>query len=212
MIINHKMTFKKIAGIKRITKIIVMLVISICFVACGNTTEGENLIEEMSFFPIRTYKVYEVFNENSYNNSFDQILLENSIDKKMESDLQNVDISSTRSSQIFFNEYVKIWMDELEFSIENLEKYLTEQDITKLEETQKEWEKSVQMNSEMDRIILSYNEVGLGTQYVSSNLIYLIDQYRDRVFHIKYMTMLSEVYVDDPVLENERTWSKFHID
>ena len=200
-----------------------MLLIAICFTACVNTknesnsstfslSEDENLIEEKEFFPIYTYKVYEIFNENSYNNSFDQVLLNNPIDKKMEVEIQSIDISSTRSSQVFFDEYVEIWKAELSFSIGNLMQYLNQDELEKLEESQENWEIYIESNNQIDQKIMVNNDINLGTQYVSSSLLYLISEYRERVFHIKYMTMLVEVYVSNPVLEEQRTWNKFSID
>lgn len=52
--------------------------------------------------------------------------------------------------------------------------------------------------------------INLGTQYVSSGLLYLIDQYRDRIFHIKYMTYLLENYTDEMIPESNQLWNQFH--
>ncbi|MCM1547820.1 MAG: hypothetical protein NC034_05635 [Ruminococcus sp.] len=130
----------------------------------------------------------------------------------METDIQNADISSTRGSQVFFDGYAEMWKDELNFSIDNLKRYLSKDDIEELEEAQKNWENSIESNNQIDRKIIANNGINLGTQYVGSALLYLIDEYRDRVFHIKYMTMLAEECVPDPIAESERTWNKFLID
>ncbi len=68
----------------------------------------------------------------------------------------------------------------------------------------------MQLSGEFDRELMGNRGINLGTQYVSSGLLYLIDQYRDRVFHIKYMTMLAEEYIDSPVQQSEQLWNKFH--
>lgn len=74
----------------------------------------------LTFFPIKTYGVYEIFNGNSDENEFDETLLNNPIDQKMDDEMKTSNISSTREAQIFFDGYVKVWQDELEFSISNL--------------------------------------------------------------------------------------------
>ena len=69
------------------------------------------------------------------------------------------------------------------------------------------WKQNVEKNGNLDRTLLSENGVNLGTQYVPSALIATIEQYRERVFHIKYMTMLLETYTETPVPEQEQLWN-----
>jgi hypothetical protein len=161
-------------------------------------------------FPIQTYSVYEVYNSNCPDNyEFDKTMIKNPIDKKLYEEMRTENLSGTQESQIFYDSYVEMWQKELTYSIDNLKKHLTSEDIKNIEAAQVAWEKSLESNSAFDIALIGHRKIGLGTQVVSSDLIYLISQYRDRVFHIKYMTMLAEEYVDNPVPENEQLWNKF---
>jgi hypothetical protein len=175
------------------------------------------LSSDTSIPPIRYYEVYE--NGDRYQSSnpllrepseFSIAIFNNPIDKKMKEDLKTVDISSTRSAQVFFSEYVYTWQDELSFSLANLKIYLTDEETQKLDDAQTDWENSWKSNNEFDRSLRKNKGIGLGTQVISSNLIYTIDQYRDRVAHIKYMSYLTENYVDDAVPSADQLWNKYH--
>lgn len=215
-------------------KIIILVVYVIIFSSCANLNNGKlsekksnsadnsstGLINQMDNsdtinnvvkFPIKTYAVYEVYNSNTIDNEFDQAMIANPIDKKMYEEIKTVDISGTRESQMFYDNYIKNWQDELAFSINNLKKYLSLNDLNNFKSSQTAWEENLESNNKFDRDFIGNTGVGLGTQYVLSSLIYLISQYRERVFHIKYMTMLAETYVDNSVPENECLWNKFLI-
>lgn len=197
--------------------LILCICLSISLVSCDskNKSESQNRVEmssKSSYFPVMTYSVYSLYINNSNDNEFDQLMLNNPIDEKMELDIQSSDVSSTRNVQVFFDEYVKMWNDELSFSMDNLKQYLNKDEIGELEESQKNWESNIELNNKIDQKIIGNNKINLGTQYVPSGLLYLIDQYRSRVFHIKYMTMLAEECVPIQVSENERTWNKFLVD
>lgn len=191
--------------------------LSIFLISCDlkNKSELQNRVEmssELSYFPVMTYGVYSLYVNNSNENEFDQLMLNNPIDEKMEADIQNTDVSNTRSSQVFFDGYVEMWKYELNFSIDNLKQYLNKDEIEELEEAQKNWECNIELNNQIDQKIMAYNDINLGTQYVSSALLYLINEYRERVFHIKYMTMLAEECVPTQIPESQRTWNKFIVD
>lgn len=207
-------------------KKIIMLAFVLLLLSCCTDSDKKNISESSadaaannssvisndSFkFPIQTYAVYEVFNSNSTDNEFDQIMLKNPIEQKMYAELKNTDISGTREAQVFYDKYVQMWQEELTFSINNLKKYLSSEDLKNLETAQSKWEESLKSSNEFDRKLIENRKIGLGTQYVSSSLIYLISQYRERVFHIKYMTMLSETYIENEVPDNELLWNKFII-
>ena len=163
-------------------------------------------------FPLKSNRSYEVFEGNSTDNEFDQVIIENPIDQKMYAELKTADISGTRESQVFFDFYVKIWQKELTFSMENLKTYLSAEEAEKLDTAQSYWEESWKSNSEFDKFLIGEKGIDLGTQSVPSGLIDLIDQYRDRVFHIKYMTLLVEEYVENPIPSNRCLWKKFSIE
>lgn len=163
-------------------------------------------------FPLKSSRSYEVFEDNSTENEFDQAMIQNPIDQKMYAELKTADLSGTRESQVFFDSYVKIWKTELSFSMDNLITYLSAEEADKLETAQSYWEESWKSNSEFDTFLIGEKGIDLGTQSVPSGLINLIDQYRDRVFHIKYMTLLVEEYVENPIPSNQCLWKKFSIE
>ena len=159
---------------------------------------------------IITYNVYEEGARGDKPDEFSIAMYQNPIDAKMENDMLTQNIWGTRESQIFFDGYVKVWQDELEFSINNLKVYLTSEEIENLENAQKAWENNLELSRKFDRELIQNRGISLGTQYVSSALIYMINQHRERVFHIKYMTMLAEEYIDTPVQKSEQLWNRFH--
>ena len=163
-------------------------------------------------FPLKSNRSYEVFEGNSTDIEFDQVMIENPIDQKMYAELKTADISGTRESQVFFDFYVKIWQKELTFSMDNLKTYLSAEEAEKLDTAQSYWEESWKSNSEFDKFLMGEKGIDLGAQSVPSGLIDLIDQYRDRVFHIKYMTLLVEEYVENPIPSNRCLWKKFSIE
>jgi len=162
------------------------------------------------FFPFRkSFGVYGDYRPEFPMSPFDQTLLDNPIDKKMKEEFKTQAPSSTFNLQVFYDGYIGLWQKELEFSIQNLKTYLTEVDKSNLEASQKAWEENWKLNSKFDMELMGNRGINLGTQYVGNGLIYLIEQYRCRVFHIKYMTMLAEESIADAVPEEEQLWDKF---
>ena len=127
----------------------------------------------------------------------------------MQDEIQVRDLSSTQEQQVFFDCYCKLWQEEMLNSINNLETYLTNEQIVMFESAQISWEKSIAENIEIDQTLIQEMGVGLGTQVVSSRLITMMNQYRDRVFHIKYMTMLIENHVENPIEKDKQLWNHF---
>lgn len=158
--------------------------------------------------PLKTYSVYEIY-ENNSESEFDQILKANPIDKKMRDEIQVKDLSSTQEQQAFFDYYCKLWQEEILNSITNLEAYLNNEQIVRFESAQSAWEKSIAENTEIDQTLIQEMGVGLGTQMVPSRLITVMNQYRDRAFHIKYMTMLIENQVENPIEKDKQLWNHF---
>ena len=99
----------------------------------------------------------------------------------------------------------------MEYSISNLKQHLTETQCSEFDSAQAAWEQGIDRNAEFDRTLIQKAGIGLGTQYVSSSLITAINQYRERVFHIKYMTMLLETYVEEPIPDAEQLWNTWEI-
>lgn len=158
--------------------------------------------------PLKTYSVYEVY-ENNRESEFDQILKANPIDKKMRDEMQERDLSSTQEQQAFFDYYCKLWQEEMLNSITNIETYLNNEQIVRFELAQSAWEKSMEENTEIDQTLIQEMGVELGTQIVPSQLITVMNQYRDRAFHIKYMTMLIENQVENPIEKDKQLWNHF---
>lgn len=178
-----------------------------------STTSDSNTenIESNNSTVVR-YDVYKQWGTNIESDEFNIAMDNNAIDEKMEHDLQTQDISTTSETLTFFDYYLEIWKSELSFSINNLKKYLSNEEIVKLETAQMDWEEDLKSNSNFDYSLIVDNglDLELGMQYKSSLKIYVIEQYRTRVCHIKYMTYLLENHLNDGVPQQEQSWSKFH--
>lgn len=172
---------------------------------------SDNAQTVASFYPIQTYAVYEVYNGNEASD-FDAAMKANPLDAKMQKDLQAQNLTGTREQQVFLDSCLKLWQAELAHTVANFKHYLSESQSTEFDAAQTAWEQSIEKNASLDRTLLSENGVNLGTQYVPSALIATIEQYRERVFHIKYMTMLLESYVENPVPENEQLWNTWEVE
>lgn len=159
-----------------------------------------------SFFPIQTYAVYEVYNGNEAGD-FDSAMKANPLDAKIQKDMQAQDLTGTREQQVFFDDCLQLWQAELAHSVANFKRYLSASQTAEFDTAQTAWELDIEKNGGFDRALLSENGVNLGTQYVPSALIATIEQYRERVFHIKYMTMLLETYTETPAPEQEQLWN-----
>lgn len=164
-----------------------------------------------SLFPIQTYAVYEVYNGNEAGN-FDAAMKANPLDAEIQKDMQAQNLAGTREQQMFFDDCLQLWQAELAHTVANFKRYLSASQSAEFDAAQTAWELDIEKNGALDRALLSENGVNLGTQYVPSALIATIEQYRERVFHIKYMTMLLETYTENPVPENEQLWNTWEIE
>lgn len=167
---------------------------------------GDGAQADASFFPIQTYAVYEVYNGNA-TGDFDAAMKANPLDAEIQKDMQAKNLGGTREQQVFLDSCLKLWQAELAHTVANFKRYLSAAQSAEFDAAQTAWKQNVEKNGNLDRTLLSENGVNLGTQYVPSALIATIEQYRERVFHIKYMTMLLESYVENPVPENEQLWN-----
>ena len=159
-----------------------------------------------TFFPIQTYAVYEVYDGNATGN-FDAAMKANPLDAEIQKDMKAKNLGGTREQQVFFDDCLQLWQAELAHTAANFKQYLSQAQSTEFDAAQTAWEQDIEKNGGFDRTLLSENGVNLGTQYVPSALIATIEQYRERVFHIKYMTMLLETYTENPVPEQEQLWN-----
>ena len=159
-----------------------------------------------SLFPIQTYAVYEVYNGNEAGD-FDAVMKANPLDAEIQKDMQAKNLGGTREQQVFFDDCLQLWPAELAHTVANFERYLSTVQSAEFDAAQTAWKQNVEKNGNLDRTLLSENGVNLGTHYVPSALIATIEQYRERVFHIKYMTMLLETYTETPVPEQEQLWN-----
>jgi len=178
--------------------------------SCSTKPDNNELTNSNSGSSIIRYDVYQHGVMSEKPDEFSIAMNNNPIDLKMANDLCTQNIAGTNESQVFFDSYVQIWKDELSFSIDNLKKYISEEDSFKLDTVQIDWENSWKSNNEFDRSIIEYNEIKLGSQYLSSLRIYLINQYRERIFHIKYMTYLLEKSMDMKIPQSDYLWCKFY--
>lgn len=167
---------------------------------------GDGAQADASFFPIQTYAVYEVYNGNEAGD-FDAAMKANPLDAEIQKDMQAKNLGGTREQQVFFDDCLQLWQAELAHTVANFKRYLSTAQSAEFDAAQTAWKQNVEKNGNLDRTLLSENGVNLGTQYVPSALIATIEQYRERVFHIKYMTMLLETYTETPVPEQEQLWN-----
>ena len=65
----------------------------------------------------------------------------NPISNDMNNRLYEEDLSTNKAIQSFYNECVKVWKDELSFSIKNLTLYLNQDEKELFETAQCDWEK-----------------------------------------------------------------------
>lgn len=167
---------------------------------------GDSTQAAASFFPIQTYAVYEVYNGNA-TGDFDAAMKANPLDAEIQKDMQAKNLGGTREQQVFFDDCLQLWQAELAHTVANFKRYLSTAQSAEFDAAQTAWKQNVEKNGNLDRTLLSENGVNLGTQYAPSALIATIEQYRERVFHIKYMTMLLETYTENPVPEQEQLWN-----
>lgn len=202
--------------------VLAALLVSLLFCSCGTqgqdspgtsvpTTSETGVTDDgaqadASFFPIQTYAVYEVYSGNEAGD-FDAAMKANPLDAEIQKDMQTQDLAGTREQQVFFDSCLQLWQAELAHTVANFKRYLSEAQTAEFDAAQTAWEQDIEKNGGFDRTLLSENGVNLGTQYVPSALIATIEQYRERVFHIKYMTMLMETYTEAPVPEQEQLWN-----
>jgi len=156
----------------------------------------------------RRYDVYQQGATSDQPDEFSSAMTINPIDKKMSDGLKSANTSSASEAQKFFSEfYLVLWPQELSYSANNLKKYLSVEEIEDLDTALKLWEESLMCGIVFDSSLITSHEVMLGTQYFASKYQYIIDQYREYVFHIKYMTYLLEVHSSNPVPESEQRWN-----
>jgi hypothetical protein len=167
--------------------------------------------------PFRRYNVYEYGISGTRPDAFSATMCNNPIDKRMYAKESEQAPSATQDVQVFYVDYIRIWKDELSFSIGNLKLYLSEEEAVALDAAQGRWEEGITAGLEFDRMLLDNRCLiqDIGTQrYLRSYYAYVKNQYRERVFHIKYMTYLVETGGGDlkspPVEGPDQLWNRFH--
>jgi hypothetical protein len=107
-------------------------------------------------------------------------------------ELQSVDNTPTTNSELqdLYNRYTLIWMEELEYSINNLKVYLSDEEAKSLDNAQLDWEQNIVSNHKFDNQLIINNELiyVLGHGFKYSIVQYKMDIYRDRTIHVKYLT------------------------
>lgn len=183
-----------------------VVLLSVLFTSCNNIS-NETIKNSAFVFPLNTYEIYEL-NGNS-SGEFDIMVNNNPIDEQMNKDLQDKNLDGTYEAQAFYDYYCEKWKNELNYSLNNLNTYMSNEQVSEIEKAQSEWEQSLKANYDIDLAILQENNVNLGTQVVSSRLIAITNEYRERTFHIKYMTMLVENNTENFVPKDQQLWNKF---
>ena len=152
---------------------------------------------------VRRYDVYQQGATTIAPDAFSLAMADNPITARMVYESQTQDTYY----RAFYVNYLVEWKDELGFSIENLKRYLSDEEASYLDEVQLEWERNLETGLAFDNMFISENSIMLGTQYSISQVIYRTDQYQDRVFHIKYLTYLIENTTPYKVPESEQLWN-----
>lgn len=160
--------------------------------------------------PIIRYDVYTNGAATVAPDSFSAAMSTNPIDEQFVVDMDTEVPTTTVEIRGFYLHYLDLWKKELNFSLENLKKYLLDKEVVLLDTAQANWERSLESNQTFDSTVIENSDMLLGSQYQYSSVAYLIAQYKERVFHIKYMTYLNETHVSSEVPEPDQTWNMFH--
>jgi hypothetical protein len=162
---------------------------------------------------IRHYDVYQQGATSAFPDKFSLAMADNPITERMYLEVNStVDTpTTTYDYQVFYSRYLDIWKEELKYSVDNLKVYLTDEESEMLDAAQADWESSVWLNNELDSLMIVKFGMLLGSQHLYSRLTYLITQYSERAYHIKYMTYLIETHSGDAKIPIEdQLWDKFH--
>lgn len=131
---NKEMVVTKLKAITCIVCLLMLILFS-CTTNQDNNRLTNNSSDSISndsdnaVTAITRYDVYEQGASSEEPGEFNVTMDKNPIDEKMERDLLTQDISSTHEAQIFFDGFIEIWQDELLFSINNLKKYLSDEEV-----------------------------------------------------------------------------------
>ncbi|MCL2530196.1 MAG: hypothetical protein FWE41_07735 [Coriobacteriia bacterium] len=161
-------------------------------------------------YSINRYAVYQSAQTTAAPDIFSTAMAENPIDEQERIDMSALAPTTTEEMSRFRDNYLSIWKNELAFSLENLRNYLSEEELELLNASHAAWERSLESNQVFDLTLIESRGVQLGSWYPISVKIYLTNQTKERVFHIKYMTYLVETQVADRVPEKEQLWNVFH--
>jgi len=216
-VINRQATIAKaplIVSAKRTACIATVMVLLLSSCSVNNKDTGSSAESSVANNAsaterhVETYDIYEQGAASIYPSEFNLAMADNPIDICMYADLSNT--SASKQAREVFADYSKIWQDEMEYSIVNLKTYLTEEEAFRFDAVQVDWLNLVTTSHGFDRLLISSRDIHLGTQYTDSVLIYMIDQYRERVLHIKYITFLVENRTPNSFHQDEQLWNRFH--
>ena len=132
---------------KIVRLIIVMMCTFLFCISCGYEKEqidSNDTHFNEPVFQSENYCVYEKGVSNNIENEFSEAMSNNPISNDMNNRLYEEDLSTNKAIQSFYNEYVKVWKDELSFSIKNLTLYLNEDEKELFETAQCDWEKNLE--------------------------------------------------------------------
>ena len=114
-----------------------VVLLSVLFTSCNNIS-NETIKNSAFVFPLNTYEIYEL-NGNS-SGEFDIMVSNNPIDEQMNKDLQDKNLDGTYEAQAFYDYYCEKWKNELNYSLNNLNTYMSNEQVSEIEKAQSEWE------------------------------------------------------------------------
>ncbi|MDR0782766.1 MAG: hypothetical protein LBE83_03300 [Propionibacteriaceae bacterium] len=155
---------------------------------------------------IQSHAVYQQLNSQGRPDEFSLAMANNPITMRMDNDLARASLVTIADYQEFYSRYLSLWESELAVTLLDLNSYLSVEDAVALAAAQRQWEASVNTNLDLDQSIIESTGVELGFQYEPSVLLYLLQQYEARVYHIKYLIYLIENHVPAP----DQLWDNFH--
>ncbi|HBT64612.1 MAG TPA: hypothetical protein DEB10_08140 [Ruminococcaceae bacterium] len=136
------------------------------------------------------FKIYGIYSKKP--DDFDRIIAENEIDKNYKTDIDKA--TTTQEMVEVEKKYIEQWKNEMQNIIAKIETILIKNDYNDFKEAQDEWEKQMLNNVKVDNNIITNDQynIFIGSAYRWTYLSYIRQQYRERVYHIKYLIYLLQ--------------------
>lgn len=142
-----------------------------------------------------------------YNVPFDKAMIDNPIDKSYYYGLNDSDNCPTTTLDFieFEEEYVNLWLAELDYSSRMLMSYLGADEIEKFEATQAAWYDTEKSLSDFEKDLINDpdHDIHTGTLYTWYALSDWRNTIRERTLLIKYLTYIIETQNSEPMAEED---------